>query len=312
MGTMREGLLEGGWSLKDARRRDEGDSRSADGRVGTGQDADADGRHHTRLDAERLGRLAGVIEGEIIPRLMMAHRTHGGSNGRVANHPEVATEISPEHVAQFTDLVLEDEIGPVRDFCTDLLREGAAPPGLLVGLLAPCARRLGTLWDEDQVDFTAVTVGLCRLQQVMREISHACEYDDEAVGAPRVLLAPAPGEQHTFGMLMVAEFFRRAGWEVAGDCALSPAELRDMVSRDWFAVVGLSAAYDTMLPELAEAIASLRECSRNPDLQVLVGGRVFADNPALAHEVGADATAADAEGALALAQEILVRKAVLP
>ncbi len=315
MGSMREGLLEGGWSLKDTRPRDEGEHRPVDGRAGVAQGTGPEGRHHRMLDDERLGRLADVIEGEIIPRLMMAHRAGGTSNGRAAAPIEMDAEISPEHIARFTDLVLEDELGPVRDFYTGLLREGAAPPNLLVGLLAPCARRLGTLWDEDQVDFTAVTVGLCRLQQVMREISHACdgEYDgDEAVGAPRVLLAPAPGEQHTFGMLMVAEFFRRAGWEVAGDCALSPAELRDMVSRDWFAVVGLSAAYDTMLPELAQAIASLRESSRNPDLQVLVGGRVFADNPALADEVGADATAADAEGALALAQEILVRKAVRP
>lgn len=316
MGSMREGLLEGGWSLKDTRGdtrgREDGPAERVDRHPADTSASPGEPSAH-RLDAERLGRLAGVIEGEIIPRLMMAHRSDGGVGGRVPPGAAEGLEISPAQVRQFTDLVLEDDIGQVRDYCTGLLREGAEPPVLLVGLLAPCARRLGEMWDEDQVDFTAVTVGLCRLQQVMREVSHACDCEcdsDEVLGAPRVLLAPAPGEQHTFGMLMVAEFFRRAGWEVAGDCALSPVELRDMVARDWFAIVGLSAAYDTMLPELAEAIETLRQHSRNPDLQVLVGGRVFTENPALADQVGADATAADAEGALALAQEILVRKAV--
>ena len=54
---------------------------------------------------------------------------------------------------------------------------------------------------------------------------------------------------------------------------------------------------------------ALRRASRNPDLVILVGGRVFSERPELAQDVGADGTAADGELAVALAVTILEQRA---
>jgi MerR family transcriptional regulator, light-induced transcriptional regulator len=304
MGSMREGLLGGGWTLNDTGERAERTQETA-----------ADDPSRRGFDAERLGRLAGVIEGEIIPRLMMAHRADiNGRAGTFSNgHAEdVNPVITPAQVEEFSDLVLSDDADRCLGYCVELLARGASSPELLLGLLAPSARRFGELWDEDLIDFTAVTVALCRLQQVMRELGQYGELwaGSEDLSVRRVLLTPMPGEQHTFGTLMVGEFFRRAGWEVEGDGALSVQEIVHRVRRDWYAVVGLSVACDTDLAEVARVIGAIRDASRNPTIGVLVGGKVFSDDPALARQVGADATAVDAEGALELAQEMLVRCAV--
>jgi methanogenic corrinoid protein MtbC1 len=45
----------------------------------------------------------------------------------------------------------------------------------------------------------------------------------------------------------------------------------------------------------------MRSVSRNPRLCVMVGGRVFIDDPGLAGRVGADATAVDARVATGVA-----------
>ena len=56
----------------------------------------------------------------------------------------------------------------------------------------------------------------------------------------RVLLLPGPGEQHTFGLSMVAEFFRRSGWEVVGGTGPESLDPVRAVRDEWFDVVGIS------------------------------------------------------------------------
>ena len=98
--------------------------------------------------------LARVVEAEILPRLMLAHRPAAARRrGRAERAP------SPQEIAAFSALLLAP--GPVDlDAQVDALREGGLPLArLLLDLLAPAARHLGALWEEDACDFLAVTRG---------------------------------------------------------------------------------------------------------------------------------------------------------
>ena len=53
-------------------------------------------------------------------------------------------------------------------YVESLLARRVTPSAVYLDLLTPAARQLGAMWDEDRCDFTQVTVGLMRLQQVMR------------------------------------------------------------------------------------------------------------------------------------------------
>jgi methanogenic corrinoid protein MtbC1 len=115
----------------------------------------------------------------------------------------------------------------------------------------------------------------------------------------------SPGEQHMFGISMVAEFFRRSGWDVVGGPTAKPGDLIGMVRGESYEVVGLSLSGEARLDGLAARIRELRRASRNRAVRVMVGGQVFNDRPDLVALVGADATAADARAAPGQASELL-------
>jgi methanogenic corrinoid protein MtbC1 len=120
-----------------------------------------------------------------------------------------------------------------------------------------------------------------------------------------VFLLPVPGDQHTFGAVIVAEFFRRAGWDVWDDPGASKEEILRIVRSEWFSVVGLSVSCEQHLEGLGSVIRAIRRASRNPSIGVMVGGLPFIDRPERVALVGADATAADGRQATLQAQNLI-------
>ena len=151
------------------------------------------------------------------------------------------------------------------------------------------------MWEQDECDFGTVTLGLGHLHLVLHAFRGGFGPERPRRDPRRkALLAAAPGEQHTFGLAMVGEFLRRAGWEVQDACGCSRPELAALVRGDWFAIAALTASEALRLPGLGETVHALRRASRNRGLGVLVGGRVFEARPDRVALVGADAAASDA------------------
>jgi methanogenic corrinoid protein MtbC1 len=253
---------------------------------------------------ERLTRLVKTLEAEVIPRLVEAHRAMpviDAVPAACACPPPTAAEVEA-----FVQLVLRREDLPI-SACIGALRDkGMSVEVLYLDLLAPAANHLGYLWVEDLCDFTDVTIALGRLQHLLQELSPAFGNEVEfPANARRALLVPAPGEQHTFGLSMVAEFFMHAGWEVAGSQGAYRDEAVDMVRREWFDVIGFSVGSDARLEWLTSCIASVRQMSRNKNIGVLVGGPVFALNPDYVALVGADATTSDGKQAPIAAEGLI-------
>lgn len=243
-----------------------------------------------------MGDLARTIEAEIIPRLMLAH------GGPEVSTPAVSCEdrapSSPE-VVEFANLVLAQDARVAKVWIEAVRARGASSETIFLELLAPAARRLGELWEADLCDFTQVTLGLWRIQQVVHELGPS--FRDDAQFAPngrRVLLSAAPGDQHTLGLLMVGEFFRNSGWEVCAEASGRSLDLVLAAQNEWFDVLGFSVGSDARLEPLKRVIEAARGASRNRDLIVMVGGPLFIENPELVALVGADATARDAKEAV--------------
>jgi methanogenic corrinoid protein MtbC1 len=250
----------------------------------------------------RMARLIRTIEGEIVPRLVLSRRT--------ARPPQIVKAREPRNpdatdVAELVRLLLHHDV-PVASAYVDTVRQrGATLEMVCLDLLAPAARHLGELWEEDACDFMQVTVGLCRLHQLLRELSPEFTVDEtQRVGDRRILLATCPGDQHTFGIALVAQFLRRAGWDVWHEFLASSAEILEVTSQHWFSVVGLSVATETRIDVLTDTIRAIRRASRNRSVGILVGGPILVDKPELASLVGADATAIDGPQAVQRAEHI--------
>ena len=248
------------------------------------------------LSDEHFRRLAVTVEAEIVPRLMLMY---GEARAAAESRIVAAPPITPDEVAALTRFVLEPDAGPALFYLTSLLTRGARVESILLELLTPVARRLGEMWDEDVHSFVEVTTGLARLQQLLRIVGSTVG----TLGEPthqsfRALLAPSPGEQHTFGIFIVEQMFRHDGWLVEMAPELSTTELSEMVAGEWYTLLGLSMSCSRFAGKLAVTIDRVRQASLNPDLRILVGGHAFLSDPDLAAEVGADAMATDGRDAI--------------
>ena len=263
----------------------------------TGGDQGISGREAAK---HRLARLARTIESDVIPRLVQAHRP-GAANPQ----PGSAVPLQADVDGFLKQIVLGSEAETLG--LIDGLRErGVSVESLYLDLFGPIARRLGEMWDDDACDFSTVTVALGRLQRLLRELSPAfgTEIEHPANGR-RALFVQPRDEQHSFGLSMVAEFFRRDGWDVIGGVGGAVASPVAMVRDEWVDIIGFSVGSDARLPWLRETIAAVRAASRNTALGVLVGGPPFAASPELALEVGADGTARNGKEAPLVAERFM-------
>jgi Predicted cobalamin binding protein len=186
------------------------------------------------------------------------------------------------------------------------IAEGTTVETICLDLLAPAARMLGEMWDRDECDFIDVTMGLWRLQEVMREIAARSPADLPSLKVPRsALFSPMPGDHHNFGTLMIEEVFSRAGWQSEALVKPERRDLLDRLAHRPFDVVGLTLARDCPSAALANLVKAMRNASANPRIAVLVGGRMINENPGMVEEVGADGTGADALAALETAENLM-------
>jgi methanogenic corrinoid protein MtbC1 len=242
-----------------------------------------------------------LIEIEVIPRLLVAHSEPPQCTGGV---PPV---IAPVDIDRFAGLTLNREAHQVLEVAESYLRRGMTVESLFVDLLAPAARRLGQGWEDDSLDFMDVTMGLWRLQEVLREIAaRTPRIASTALMARTAVFAAMPGEQHTLGTAMVDECFARAGWDTTLMLEPSRADLLDLVAGRSYDLVGLTVSCDSHIEQLPSLIVAVRNLSKNPAISVMIGGRVPNLNPALAAFVGADATAATATAAIQVAERLVV------
>lgn len=246
--------------------------------------------------------LMEILESQIIPNLLKANESVSPFFSTDGARTELPTQ---EEIARFAQLCIDADADAPDTYVQSLIAEGLASEAIFLHLLAPAARHLGYLWDEDMCDFTQVTIGLVRMQQItLRLGSEFQEKRKLAMEGMRALFAPVPGSQHTFGVLMVSEFFRREGWQVWMELGSSEATLLEAVKKDWFDVIGLSVGIDAHVESLTDSIRHIRLSSANRNAKILIGGPLLALSPDLYKEVGADGAASDAATAVELARTL--------
>lgn len=247
--------------------------------------------------------LRRTIEADLIPRLAITHRTGlfpptvAAAAGRILDGDEVE---------EFVRVIRGLTEAGLDGYISGLLEDGAKPEAIYLDLMAPAARRLGELWEEDACSFMEVSLSLGRMQRVLRRLEGqflSMAGEEEGDGR-RILLTGLAGEQHTLGLILVAEFFIRDGWSVEVGTPFGSGDPLSRLAEEWYDVVGFSMACDDHLDRLADGIRRAREVSRNPDLRVLVGGPPFVADPELARKVGADGSATDARLAPRVAGEL--------
>lgn len=245
--------------------------------------------------------LASLAMARVVPALFERCPSDPGDALRQARG---GIRLAPRTVAAFAELLFDGFGSDCEDFAFGHFERTGDPQRVAAELLEPAALAVGRMWCDDTRDFLRVTYAASRLQRLFWRIARECP-PPPSRPERYALLAPVPGEQHTFGLSIVEDALRRAGWEVDTCVAGEEGEMLRLVGANRYSFVGLSLGAADLLPGFRRAAADLRRRSLNKDLRIVAGGGLFRDRPSLGLEAGADHVCMNAAQAVDLAESFL-------
>lgn len=181
------------------------------------------------------------------------------------------------------------------------LAEGLGVRELYLEVFQPALHEVGRLWQEG-----LATVAEEHLATAITQAAMARVYDrliaDRATGSgPKLLAAGTDPERHDIGLRMLCDLLEERGWSTTYlGGTVDRRGLLEMVLAKRPDVLALTVTVVQHLSEAEGMIHDIREaCGRKAPL-VMVGGRVFVEEPERVARVDADLRAKDAGEAVDL------------
>lgn len=171
----------------------------------------------------------------------------------------------------------------------------------VVELILPTVHQVEKQWLSDAWAYNDVLFAFWNLQQLLLRRQDAGAPKRQWMGSAShgsAVFAPAPGNDHNLGALVVSEHFRACGWQVDTLLEGRKETLLQWVSERSVDVLGLSVGHDAALFGLGDLLLELRAASRHPAIRILIGGNVFEAAAAHYDWLGADCLAVTPEDAL--------------
>ncbi|MEL6934577.1 MAG: B12-binding domain-containing protein [Pseudomonadota bacterium] len=170
-------------------------------------------------------------------------------------------------------LIDDDETAAAR-IVFDLNAAKIKPEVVYLDYLAAAAERLEEWWEQDRASFWQITVATCRLLAIIRSMNHL--FEPYALQQEKsAIFAGVPGEQHTIGLRMASDIFRKDGWNVVLLIGLGHNELIDRIASTHVRVIGLSMSSKTSLDALSKLMISIHVCK--PYTPVFLNGNGVKD-----------------------------------
>ena len=165
------------------------------------------------------------------------------------------------------------------------------------------ARQLGTDWYEDRSGWVDVSIGMARLQALVHQIGRDWSSNSTAMQTTSSALLVLPdGEQHSFGVQVLAGQLRRQGVSVHLQIGARPEGLRALLKQHRYDCAMISVACDDRLDFCRRIVASLKAGS-NGAMLVAVGGAILERPLDIRALTGADMVAEDPVRVLAAAHQ---------
>lgn len=179
------------------------------------------------------------------------------------------------------------------------MRKARVSVAALADIYIPiAARRMGEAWHEDEMSWLEVSIGVGRLQSLLREIGTAWAADQAGdAGHGTILMIIPDREQHTLGPMVAMGQMRRYGVSVCLRIAPSAEELRGLITSRAFDGVMISVATIDKLESVRKTVKFLKTLTTKR-LPVIVGGAVMYKIEDAATCTGADFSSNDIGAAL--------------
>jgi MerR family transcriptional regulator, light-induced transcriptional regulator len=188
----------------------------------------------------------------------------------------------------------------------EALDEGVEPVRIYLDVLTPAMVEIGALWETAQIGVAQEHLATQITQTVLARLAPSLEEAAAAFAGARrrtAIVSGTPGELHSIGARMVADFLEASGWDVLLLGPDTPApEIAALAAERAPDVVALSTSLSFNLLSAGRVFARLRELESPPLL--IAGGRAYEGQADRALLAGADVFAVDPE---ALIRELALR-----
>lgn len=256
--------------------------------------------------------LAAAIRREIPEEELAVLDEYFGAATAALSNPGAPEESSVDGMtpakriaAKYILAILQGDRLEASQVVIDAARNGMPVRRIYRDVLCPAQEELGRMWHLNEINvaeehFASVTTGMVMSQ--LQPFAQRKPRDGRCL-----LAACVEGDLHDLGLRMLADTFEMEGWRVI--CLGASVPARDLATAAAFFepdLVALSVSMPFHLEELRLAMRLIREEAK---VKVMLGGRVFAGDPEMWKEFGADAFASNPEEAVGVADAILPRRA---
>ncbi len=203
-----------------------------------------------------------------------------------------------QRLEQLLDAFLSSDEDKRHDMLMRLRQDGVPIGDIIDHILPAVARIMGEGWANDQISFAHVTIGTARLQEAVRVLGwHDKTRQRVAETAPVILLIIPKPEHHTLGAFVLADQWRRMGFQVDIAIDQHPRQVADMLRRHHYAMIGITAAGRRTLASAKELVDTIRLTAARAT-PIFVGGAILDRDIDVLGITGADHVARDAGSAL--------------
>ena len=209
----------------------------------------------------------------------------GSRENKLLRTPAVPSNLE---IIALCDALLSKDEAAAAQFIMHLRHDGTKTEDIHLIYMARAARMLGDMWDDNKIDFVTVTLGTGRLLAIMRGMRPLFETPLPVLGKTAIF-ASVPGENHTIGVRMATDIFRKDGWEIDLKVGLDHNSLVDQIERQPSGIIGLSIGGKHSMEPLSKLVVALNICC--PHSLILVCGQDVEHSKPVLQLMGLDAIA---------------------
>jgi len=206
-----------------------------------------------------------------------------------------------EWLGALSDASISTDVSACHTVLTRLRDSGIGADEIIDTVIPGAARLLGERWFADEISFADVTIGAARLQESVRALASRDDMKKRQVSndpeGHKVLLVLPRGEDHSLGVIVLADQFRRLGYRVTVAVDQHPRQIVDLIQKDRVAMVGISVSGRRTLASAKDMVEKIR-ASVTRFVPIVLGGPYAMTHSESLSVTQADHVVVDAPAAL--------------
>jgi methanogenic corrinoid protein MtbC1 len=200
--------------------------------------------------------------------------------------------LNAHEITELTQLLLSDQDGAFEQTIATLKAHGTPINYIVLELVPQIAKELGKKWEEDELSFAEVSIGVNRLERVIHRLDYLFQANQlDRQKNKSIFITVCPGSQHTLGTLILSNFFIFKGWQVYRPYEARIESIIHGIQVRAHQALAISVSSNDQLEKLPDLIELLKEKSQNPEIIVLLGGSLYNKSPEAFHHIQVDVKA---------------------